>query len=207
MKKILLTLIIVSGLYFAASAQTRNSNEFGINIGYNAATVTESGSNYTSDYTSGLNLGVSLEHYFNDRWSIKGKLIYDQKGWGNGYLYFDDGSEIDGVNFHLNYLTVPVMANWHFGRTRNWYLHFGPYVGFLLNTTESSNSGVNIKDYFNTTEVGFDAGIGVKFPVSNHIKLFIEVDGQGGFTNVFKDPPTVQSERSSINFGMLFPLK
>jgi len=209
MKKILSTLIIAFGIYFSASAQTRTSDEFGLNIGYNAANVYESGSNYHSDYNSGFNLGFSAEHYFNDRWSIKGKLIYDQKGWGNGYLSFDDGTEVDGVNFHLNYLTVPVMANWHFGRTRNWYLHFGPYVGFLLNATESSNSGVDIKSAFNSTEVGFDAGIGVKFPVSNHVKLFIEADGQAGFNNIFKDSggSSIQSERSSINFGVLFPIK
>ena len=208
MKKILTTLLILSGIYTVAFSQTKNTAEFGINVGYNAANVTYPGSNVNSDYTSGLNLGFSAEYYFSDRWSIKGKLSYDQKGWGNGYLILPDNSEIDGVNFHLNYLTVPVMANWHFGRTRNWYLHFGPYVGFLLNTSESSNSGQNIKDAFNTTEFGFDAGIGVKFPVSNHVKLFIEADGQGGFNNVFKNSDgTVQSERSSINFGVLFPLK
>jgi opacity protein-like surface antigen len=208
MKKILSTLIIAFSIYFSASAQIRTSDEFGLNIGYNAANVYESGSNYHSDYNSGVNLGFSAEHYFSDSWSIKGKLIYDQKGWGNGYLTFPDGSEIDGVNFHLNYLTVPVMANWHFGRTRNWYLHFGPYVGFLLNATESSNSGVDVKSAFNNTEVGFDAGIGVKFPVSNHVKLFIELDGQAGFNNLFKESDSsVQTERSSINFGMLFPIK
>jgi opacity protein-like surface antigen len=208
MKKVFTTLLILLGIYSVSSAQTRNTTEIGFNIGYNAANVTYSGGNVNSDYTSGLNLGFSAEHYFSDRWSIKGKLIYDQKGWGNGYLTFDDGSEVDGVNFHLNYLTVPVMANWHFGRTRNWYLHFGPYVGILLNTSESSNSGVDIKSVFNTTEVGLDAGIGVKFPVSNHVKLFIEADGQGGFNNIFKySDGTVRSERSSINFGVLFPLK
>lgn len=207
MKKFLSTLIIAFGIYLSASAQIRTSNEFGFNIGYNAATVYDSYSSYTSDYNSGLNLGFSAEHYFSDRWSIKGKLIYDQKGWGNGFLTFPDGTEVDGVNFHLNYLTVPVMANWHFGRTRNWYLHFGPYVGFLLNATESSNSGVNIKDQFSSTEFGFDAGIGVKFPVSNQVKLFIEADGQGGFTNIFNSGSSVQSERSSINFGVLFPLR
>jgi len=209
MKKILTTLLILSGIYSAASAQTRNTAEFGANIGYNAANVSYSGSGQSSDYTSGFNAGVSMEYYFSDRWGIKGKLTYDQKGWGNGYLSFDDGTEIDGVNFHLNYLTIPVMANWHFGRTRNWYLNFGPYVGVLLNTTESSNSGVDLKDAFNTTDFGLALGIGVKFPVSNNVKMFIEADGQSGFTDIFKDNPdgAVQNVRSSINIGFLVPIK
>lgn len=207
MKKLLTTLFIIPAICSVAFAQIKTSDEFGLNIGYNGANVTYSGGYDHSDYVSGLNIGFSAEHYFSNRWSIKGKVIYDQKGFGNGYLAFDDGTEIDGVDFHLNYLTIPVMANWHFGRTRNWYLHFGPYIGVLLNASESSNSGVDVKQAFNTTDVGFDAGIGVKFPVSNQVKFFIELDGQGGFTNVFKDGDTLQNERSSINFGFLFPLR
>jgi len=207
MKKILTTLFIIPLICSAALAQTRATDEFGLNIGYNAANVTYSGNYDNSDYVSGVNIGFSAEHYFSNRWSIKGKLIYDQKGFANGYLTFDDGTEIDGVDFHLNYITVPVMANWHFGRTRNWYLHFGPYVGFLLNATESSGSGVDVKQAFNTTDVGIDLGVGVKFPVSNYAKLFIEIDGQGGFTNIFKDGDTLQNERTGINFGILFPLR
>jgi len=210
MKKIFTTLLILSGIYSASFAQVKSSGaEFGVNIGYNAANVVYSGGNQTSDYTSGFTAGFSAEYYFSDRWSIKGKLNYDQKGWGNGYLTYDDGTEIDGVNFHVNYLTIPVMANWHFGRMRNWYLHFGPYVGVLLNATESSNSGVDVKSAFNSTDIGLDAGIGVKFPISNNVKLFIEADGQGGFSDIFKDNPgsRVQTERSSINIGLLFPVK
>jgi opacity protein-like surface antigen len=209
MKKILTTLLILSGIYSVSLAQTRNTAEFGVNIGYNAAGITYSGTGISSEYTSGFNAGVSAEYYFSDSWGIKGKLTYDQKGWGNGYLSFDDGTEIDGINFHLNYLTIPVMADWHFGRMRNWYLNFGPYVGVLLNTTESSNSGADVKSLFNTTDVGFAGGIGVKFPISNSVKLFIEADGQSGITNIFKDSggETIQNVRSSINFGFLIPIK
>lgn len=210
MKKFITLLFIltcVTSVCFAQRTRT-GTTEFGFNIGYNSANVSYSGTGDNSDNVSGLNLGFSAEYYFSNSWSIKGKLIYDQKGFGNGFVAFPDGSEIDGVDFHLNYLTIPVMANWHFGRTRNWYLHFGPYVGFLLDANESSNSGVNVKDFFHTADFGLDAGIGVKFPVSRHVKLFIEADGQGGFTNIFQNSDgTYQNLRSSINFGVLFPLR
>ncbi|WP_426670994.1 porin family protein [Mucilaginibacter sp. McL0603] len=214
MKKILTTLLILSGIYSVSFAQTKNTAEFGVNIGLNTSNVSLSGSGQSTDYTSGFNAGISGEYYFSDRWGIKGKLTYDQKGWGNGFIDFYDNAgnvtgTIDGVNIHLNYLTIPVMADWHFGRMRNWYLNFGPYVGVLLNTSESSNSGVNIKDAFNTTDFGLAAGIGVKFPISKSVKLFIEADGQSGITNIFKDSggETIQNVRSSLNFGVLFPIK
>lgn len=210
MKKTLITLFAVFGIYSLSFAQTKNTTEIGLDVGYNAARITNSASNMNTDYTSGLNAGFSAEYFFSNRWGIKGKLIYDQKGWGNGYIYDNNsGVEIDGVNFHVNYLTIPVMANWHFGRTRNWYLNFGPYVGVLLNASESTNSGYDVKSLINTTDFGLAAGIGVKFPVSDRLKLFIEADGQSGVTNVFKDSggSSLQNERSSINFGMIFPLK
>jgi opacity protein-like surface antigen len=208
MKKIITTLLIFSGFYSVAFAQTKNTAELGINIGYNGAGVAYSGGNETSDYTSGFNAGVSGEFYFSDRWSIQGKLSYDQKGWGNGFLAFEDGTEIDGINVHLNYLTIPVTAKWHFGRQRNWYLNFGPYAGILLNANESSNSA-DIKEAFNTADFGLALGIGVKIPISNRMKFIIEYDGQAGITNIFKDSPdvTVQNVRSSFNIGLAFPLK
>lgn len=209
MKKILITLVFLSGIFSAAFAQTKNTAEFGVNAGINGSTVVYSGSNESSDYTGGVNLGVSGEYYFSDRWSIKARLSYDQKGWGNGVLTTDNGSRIYGVNFHLNYLTIPVMASWHFGRTRNWYLHFGPYAGILLNSRESSNSGLNIQDAFNTSDFGVDVGIGVKIPVSDKMKFFIEYDGQSGLSNLFKysDGDNVQNMRSGLNIGLSFPIR
>ena len=207
MKKILTTLLILSGIYTAASAQMRNSNEFGIHIGFNSASVEYSGTGESSDYTSGLNAGISVEHYFTDAWSIKGRLNYDQKGFGNGFVTFEDGSEIDGVNFHLNYLTIPVTANWHFGRMRNWYLDFGPSFGFLASASETSHSA-DVKPLFNSTEVGIAFGIGVKIPISDKARLFFEYEGQGGLNNVFaQSDGTFQNIRSSLNVGLIFPIK
>jgi len=79
-----------------------------------------------------------------DRWSGKTKLIYDQKGWNNNFIDFQEGS-FSAKNFRLNCLTVPVMASWHFAPKRNWYLDFGPYLGILLNARETDyNTDVKI---------------------------------------------------------------
>jgi len=207
MKKLLISLLALAGIYSTAKAQNANSNEFGVNIGVNQSTVQYSGTGENSDYRGGFNLGISGEHYFSDRWGIKVKVIYDQKGWGNGFLQLDDGTIIDHVDYHLNYITIPVMANWHFGRLRNWYLDFGPYFGFLTSASETSNTA-DVKQFFNNTDVGIAFGLGVKVPVSNRATLFFEVDGQGGFSNVFaQSDGTYQSIRSSLNIGLLFPIK
>lgn len=227
MKKIITTLLILCGIYSVSQAQTKNTNEFGFNVGYNASTVSDSQTGETSSYTGGFNLGFSAEHYFSDRWGIKAKVIYDQKGWGDGFITSSatpdgetSGEVFNGIDFHLNYITVPIMANWHFGRMRNWYLNFGPYVGFLLSAHATSNdaaftsnsgaaNSIDVKDSFNSTDFGLALGIGVKFPISNNVKLFIEDDAQAGISHLFKDGSdgNVQSERSSVNIGFIFAVK
>ena len=206
MKKLFTTILIITGFYTASFAQDANKVEFGANIGFNGSYVQETEGYNSTDATSGLNLGFSAEYYFSDRWSIKGKLNFDQKGWANGFLDLPDGSSAEGVNFRLNYLTIPIMANWHFGRTRNWYLHFGPYVGILMSAT---GAGTDVKEAFNSTDLGLDVGIGTKIPVSDNAKIFFEYDGQGGVSNLFKggDGYSVQNVRESINFGVVFAIK
>lgn len=210
MKKFLITIVILLGIYTIGKAQatevgTIKNPEFGLNFGFNQAYVSQGQSYNNSDPVNGINVGISAEYYFSDRWGIKAKAIYDQKGWGNGFLTTSDGTTLDGVNFQLNYITVPVMANWHFARNRNWYLHFGPYVGFLMSAKETTDN-IDTKSAFSSTDFGFAAGIGVKIPLSNSVKLFFELEGQGGATNLTNDNSggTIQSERSSINIGITF---
>jgi opacity protein-like surface antigen len=227
MKKILTTLLILGGIYSIASAQQKNDVQFGFNVGYNASTSMDNQAGFTNtssySYLSGFNAAFSAEYYFSDRWSIKGKLIYDQKGWGNGYvvtqLTTPDGqiSNTLAGDIRSNYLTVPIMANWHFGRRRNWYLHFGPYVGFLMNAKLNPYGGqgydggsVDVKNDLNSTDFGLALGIGIKFPISDKVKLFIEDDGQAGIANLIKQTDgsrNIQSERSSINIGFVFAVK
>lgn len=197
---------------FSTYAQTKGIVEYGANIGYNSSTV--SNSDGSADRGIGINIGVAIDYYFSKRWSIKGKLIYDQKGWDKGFIEFygfDPNSEGPSgsysTNYDLNYLTIPVMANWHFGRTKNWYFNFGPYVGFLMSAKET-RFGTDVKEAFNTTDFGLALGIGVKIPVSDKLKISLEYDGQSGFSNVFKDSnESITNSRSSFNVGVNFLMK
>lgn len=197
--KVVLALVC---LYTTASAQTKNTNEFGFQIGLNAATVDADGMT-NSNYRAGFNAGVSIDHYFSESWSLKAKLLYDQKGWDRGYL--TTPGETYYTNYRLNYLTIPVLANWHFGRTKNWYLNFGPYTSILLSASETEG-GMDLKPFMSGAEFGLDLGIGVKIPASDKLKFFIELNGQGGITDVFKDNTgsAIRSTVSSINVGINF---
>jgi opacity protein-like surface antigen len=205
MKKNILTAMILLGLSSGIWAQKKGDTEFGFNIGYNNSTASDDDGRFDSG--NGFNAGGSMDYYFSNTWSIKGKLIYDQKGWNND-LIEDTNGNLYFTNVNLNYLTIPVMANWHFGNDRNWYLNFGPYFGFLLNARETEFD-TDITDYFNTNDFGLAIGIGLKIPVSKKLKIFFEYEGQGGFNDVLKESQysALTNTRSSFNFGLNFLMK
>lgn len=204
MKKLFITVVMVFGCASAVFAQGKGDVEFGFNIGYNSASIYNSDD--SSDAGSGFNVGAAADYYFSDRWSIKGKLIYDQKGWDNDFIETESGTY--ATNYNLDYLTVPVMANWHFGSKRNWYLNFGPYAGFLL-SAKDSRFDIDVKEAFNTTDFGLALGIGVKIPVSDKLKIALEYDGQSGFSDIFKNNigSSVRNSRGSFNVGVNFMMK
>ncbi|MXN93133.1 outer membrane beta-barrel protein [Flavobacterium sp. Sd200] len=201
MKNYILSLITIVGFATAATAQSKGNVEFGYNVGLNSSFISDSWG--SSDIRTGFNAGVSADFYFSDSWSVKAKVAYDKKGWNNDFITVD--GNLYRTNFALDYITVPVMANWHFGNTKNWYVNFGPYVGFLVNAEETALNN-DVKDMLNSTDWGLAFGLGVKIPLSNYIKLFIEYDVQSGFTDVFKDNYNYGSNfsttRGALNVGL-----
>ena len=141
--------------------------------------------------------GAVFEYYFNDRWSLRSGLLYDPKGSE------DDFDNID----KLNYLTLPINANWHFGRKRNWYLNFGPGIAFLLSAeTELADGGtVDIKSLVPSTDFGLTLGIGHKFDIGENIQLVIDYQGFAGFVNLDETgvlPVDIRNGRDSFNVGV-----
>lgn len=207
MKKLFITSILVLGFSLTSLAQGKGDVEFGFNVGLNSSSMVVSNSNLQPNPGNGFNAGFAGDYYFSDRWSIKGKLIFEQKGWNNGFYEYQPGKSYI-TNYNLNYLTIPIMANLHLGRKREWYLNFGPYAGFLVSADETSG-GTNVKDIFNTTDFGLALGVGLKLPLSDKLKIFFEYDGQAGITNTFKvnNGVDIRNSRSAFNVGLNFLMK
>jgi hypothetical protein len=206
MKKILVTLFIILGFYGISHAQRRGDLQFGITVGGNVSYV-QDGDYNTSSALGGFNAGLSADYYFSRTWSLKVEARYDQKGFGGGTLYDDQGNDIgDNVNFRLNYVTVPVLASVHFGYNREWYVDFGPYVSFLTTATATNYGNEDVKSSFNNTDGGFDVAIGVKLPISPRAKFFIELGGEAGVGNVFSGGygSSVQNYSNNLNVGINF---
>lgn len=207
MKKQLLIITTYLFTLYSINAQDKGDFEFGGHLGLNLANVSTIYGQEITDARVAFNIGALGEYYFSDRWGVKMKIIYDNKGWADGFITNEDTDVTVITDFKLNYITVPVMANWHFGSRRNWYLNFGPYAGFLINA-EDSELEIDVKEAFNTNEFGLAYGIGYKFSLNEKSKLFVEYDGQSGLTDIFEENggDSVISNRSSFNLGILFIL-
>ena len=203
-RQILLTLGIILGL-FNLYAQDSGDIELGANLGLSLAGVSASGENNT-EYRVTFNVGVSGEYYFSDRWGVKLKLISDNKGYSNGSI-IDKNFNTITTDIDLNYITIPVMANWHFSKNKRWYLSFGPYLG-LLTSAKDSEFQADIKNQINGSDYGLAYGIGYQLKIKDTIKLFLETDGQLGIKNIIAgdNEYSVWNTRGAYNIGVLFNL-
>ncbi len=208
MKNILLLLVLFIS-YSTISAQetdnadavvypTEGAQEFGLGFAYNSSFLTENGFTQLDGYkpTSGYSLSAQYEYYLSKNWGLKTKLNLDYKG-----LTSDTDPE---MVTDLLYLTLPVMASWHFGKKKRWYLHFGVYTGYLL---LAELEGTDIKQFVNSMDYGTDFGVGVRIPAGDKW-FFIETDGQTSFGSPFKANSIFNTEaslaRNTLGFGLIF---
>lgn len=207
MRKFLFAVLAAMAVGTAAFSQVREKGtELNFSIGYNGSDASAPHSDFLSgnyDVRIGFNAGISADNYFSNRWSLKVGAYYYQKGWNNGI--YATSEELNTTDYHLNYLTVPVLANWHFGRKRKWYLNFGPYAGFLLSAKETFG-GNDVKGFFNTVDAGLDAGIGFKFRISDKARFFVEYNEQDGIAGIAKGSgtPTVRNQSAGLSVGLNF---
>lgn len=149
--------------------------------------------NLDNSSLTSVNFGADLDYFYNDRWSLR-----------TGLLFQTMGTKFNGYREELNYVTIPVNANWHFGSTRKWNLNFGPSFGFL---TSAEANGVDIKDLVNSTQIGLNYGIGYKLEVSKKFSILFDYQGMTGLSEVPENSDyTIKNSFGSFNIGGVFVL-
>lgn len=187
MKKTLLFAVVASS---AVNAQIRERNDIEIApfIGINS-------SNYYGDVSLNNSnkalytpvFGVTADFYMNNRWSLRtgleyqtlGSSVYTSELINNPqdnyyYRYFYESEK-------LNFVAIPIHANIHIGKSRNWHINFGPTVSFL---TGANFGGEKVEiDNLRKEHVGFGLGFGYRFNIHENFSLGIEHQEYISFTN------------------------
>ena len=195
----LLSLLLL--LSISVYGQSAGDITFAPQIGLNIANLDYDNLDESENFESTTTFrgGVIGEYYFNESWSLRSGLVYDALG-----------AESNNGTLSLNYLNIPLNANWHFGNEKAWYLNFGPAFGFLLDATSELNEGpdVNVKDDIKGLDSGFSVGIGYKFKVSDSFMLFVDAQGFRSFVDIYEGEGDLKLNniRIALNFGAIFQL-
>ena len=202
MRKLLCIAFLAVFAFTSVNAQNEKGDfTLAPQVGVNFSTYATDANGVSYDIRTSFTAGLVGEYYFSDRWSLRTGLLYDAKGAEDSF----------GNTDKINYLSIPINANWHFGKNRNWYLNFGPALSFVLNaeTDMSDGTTIDIKDAVKGTDIGLALGIGYKFNVSENVQLSLDYQGLGGFTDIAEDgilPFSIRNSRSSFNVGVVFQL-
>lgn len=171
MKKILLSLGLVTGISCAAQAQ---GIKYGVKAGASLTSLSGSDLSSAVAYKFGFHGGVLANFAFNDMISVQPEVLYSMKG-------FKDKNNSDN-RINLSYIDVPVLVKVATGAT-GLFFEAGPQVGFLATAKiKDSSSSADVKDGFHTVDFGYAAGLGFQTESGAMIGLRYN----GAFTGALK---------------------
>ena len=139
MKKIA-SILVISFLTIATSAQSLIPMKYGIKFGANISNIistpNEGVKNIETSSQIGIAGGFYMEIALNDKWYINPELIYSQKGASFTYEYTHDydpnQSDVHNTSNELKLAYVEVNPTISYKATDKLALNFGPSVSFIL---------------------------------------------------------------------------
>ena len=147
MKKYLLALSLFC--IVASSSQAQKITP-GIKGGLNIADV----SGINGDNRLSGHVGLFLHSRINRNWSIQPEILYS----GQGQQFTVVNNEF---TLALSYIQVPVM--FQFYPVKQFYLEFGPQLGFLLSANvKDDDDKVEVDDDYKKVHVGLSFGAGIQ---------------------------------------------
>lgn len=155
MKKIVLSIMAILVFGFANAQKTR----FGVKGGLNVSSYT-GGNYYDAKSLIGFHVGGFAEIKVIERLAIQPELLFSTQG---AKMEYPGESDYDSK---LNYLNIPVLAK--FFITKEFTVEAGPQIGFLLS---AKDDGEDAKDFYKTTDFGFNLGAGYSFTDNLSVNL------------------------------------
>ena len=172
-------------LSFLMKAQ---STSFGAHLITNYSTFSEPKNPLTEDvfkYVFGYGLGGKVTHRLGNQFSISSEINFERKGSGYDFQFTDENgnptNENSDFSIHLDYISVPLLVGYEFGKKLKLNLHTGISFHYLANVKSKFEIQIDgnsvaiyndIKDYhrFDQSVIG---GVGLEYPLNEKLGLFI----------------------------------
>ena len=214
MKKMLFILFFSPVLFFGQD----KSFEFGLLFGGSINSF-NGDAEFTKNTLQPIG-GVLMQYNFNDRFSLKSKLLYHIKGAKKSSSLEEEIEYVHRLDFH--YVTLPLLAQWNFGKNKwRFFCNTGPYLGYLTSmenifegeVIEQFNLGRFEKPFknYNKLDFGLVLGSGLSFQMRERVKIFLESSFDHGLTNISSleknDIVFTQTITGSVGVTYNFPIK
>lgn len=218
--------IITLALLIAASMQSSGqATQFSIGVEGGPGLVTLTGSPALKDMKSIIrwSAGLTFQYRINKRLSLIAAPAYAGKGAKApmSILILDTITGASGgaitPHLHYNYLTLPLMIRYTFGRRIKYYGSGGPYISYLLGRRDIAK-GENIapltlyegKDIDQAWDFGISLGAGISIPVLKRVSVSLEIRNSTGLYNTCKKGnaqiSTIKTQATRLLAGLEYRL-
>lgn len=193
------TLFLMLGVLLSFSLAQAILPSFGIKGGVNMAKYVGSDAGST-DMKMGIAAGafacvdlIALK--------VQPEILFSQKGAKEEYNVLGIPTSVSNT---LNYIEVPILVKFSFGKIIVPSIYAGPSFGMLLSANAKATAvgmsySEDIKDYINSTDLGLVFGAEVKLPV----KLSAEARYNLGLSKVPKEVSGIQADVKNSTISLM----
>jgi hypothetical protein len=202
MKKGIVVLFVLFSVFtYAQTTKLRFGVHAGLNYsGLRGYTIP---ANITSQYDEsaafGYLGGISLTYPLKEKISLRVELNYERKTQKADNTIeirnsFEEPAQLYSFTSkrHYDYLVLPILLQYRFTDKNSFFVHGGPFVGYLLNATltsdlnapELDNSDVDLSDDYKKLDYGLTVGLGKNFDIGNQNSLHVEIRNNLGLAKI-----------------------
>ncbi len=113
--------------------------------------------------------GINANYHLDDTWSVQAGIIKDEMG---GALFAgritrpDQGITFTSRILSQEFITIPLLANWHFGKRKRWNLAFGGAYSIAIGEV------ITLNDQTNSSFGSVAMTVGYQIPLpTGHLKI------------------------------------
>lgn len=173
--------LIVSIFFFITIALFSQTKKFkpeiylGANFGQTGSMINFSPS-ISQNYLMGYHGGLVYRYIADKNLGVQAELNFSQRGWN------ETESEYSS---RLNYIELPFMTHFYFGRKFRFFINIGPRIGYLISDNTLINNTINstevqhITDIENRFDYGFCGGLGFLFRIKQQV---FQVDARANYS-------------------------
>lgn len=200
MKKLILLPLLL--LFAVAAFCQKNNFELGIQSGPSISSFR--GNEIIKerhDNLIGYAVGLTMEYYVSNRWSILAGAGYELKGTTGESKVIDNNSvQIGAIDYRstFDYINLPILLRYS-NNIKNaqlkYFFNAGAYFGYLVKQIENSdgrpefsNATYDNTDNFKRLDVGLSAGGGMMYPISDKLSISAELRNNLGLRNLSELP-------------------